>query len=193
MSPANIQIRLRIRAVWSEFSVRTFCVAMDAISSSGQGRLWTDCREFAGWFESSLGAHVSRYVFSFWGPIVLTFSVHCSISFTGGALMLAFASVGKLQSCWIFGDWKTIPRIRPLLGGAKGGLNSRILLYFIHSDTDYCAFDILWWRRFYSTFYSKLKHWFVIENILSGTIYRASGPVLCFPVFTAKLILWPKH
>ena len=43
--PAKIQIRLRIRAVWSESSLGACRMAKDAVSSYGQRRLWSDCAD----------------------------------------------------------------------------------------------------------------------------------------------------
>ena len=59
---AKIQISLRIRAVWSESSLGTFWRASDAKFFHADNTTLIRQRENAGWFESSLGAHVRRYV-----------------------------------------------------------------------------------------------------------------------------------
>ena len=46
-------------------------------------------------------------------------------------------------------------------------------------------------KTFSLAFYSKYKHWFLIDNVLSGTIFLSIF-LLCFQIFTVKLILWPK-
>ena len=64
MRPAETQISLRIRAVWSEFSLIVLWI------SKFQRCLWQTAktqirlRECAVWSESSLGAHVLKYIFS---------------------------------------------------------------------------------------------------------------------------------
>ena len=58
--PAKIQIRLRIRAVWSESSVGAFWIEFFHADSEDSIRLW-------GWscsFESLLGVHIRKHVLS---------------------------------------------------------------------------------------------------------------------------------
>ena len=62
--PANVQISLRIRAVWSEFSLAAFWIAMDANFFMRTTKTLTGLRGCAGWYESSFGAQVTRYIFS---------------------------------------------------------------------------------------------------------------------------------
>ena len=61
---AKIQINLRIRTVWSESSLGAFCIAW--LKSVFMRTTKTLIRPHwcSGWFESSLGAHIRRYVFS---------------------------------------------------------------------------------------------------------------------------------
>ena len=67
--PAKIQFSLRIRADWSESLLGAFC---DSIAKDEKIFTWITknlirLRGWANWFESSLGAHVSRYDFSLCG------------------------------------------------------------------------------------------------------------------------------
>ena len=67
MRAAEIQIRLCIRAVWSESLLSAFWIAMNAMfSSSGQLKL-IRLRGCTGWIECSLDARVRSYVFSRYG------------------------------------------------------------------------------------------------------------------------------
>ena len=68
--PAKIQIRLRIRAVWSESSLGAFWIAKDAVSTCGQRRLWSDHMDAQAnlsllWAHMSEGtfSHVTAYMF----------------------------------------------------------------------------------------------------------------------------------
>ena len=61
--PAKIQIRLRIRAVWSESSLDAFWIAKDEKFLHASNEDSDQMHGCAGWFESSLSAYVQRNVF----------------------------------------------------------------------------------------------------------------------------------
>ena len=62
--PANIQISLRIREVWSESSLGAFWIAKDALFCVCTTKTRISLRKCAGWFKSSFSLHVRRYVVS---------------------------------------------------------------------------------------------------------------------------------
>ena len=67
-APVKIQASLCIRTVWSESSLDTFCIAKAAKVFYADNE---DCGQIAVRFESSLGAHVRRYVFSHAAKLLL--------------------------------------------------------------------------------------------------------------------------
>ena len=68
--PAKIQTSLHIPAVNRIFTGNILDSQGCKISSYRQWRLIRLCR-CASWFESSLGTHVRRYIFSHWSPICI--------------------------------------------------------------------------------------------------------------------------
>ena len=56
LRPAKAQISLGIRPVWSVFAVRMKKQWVLSYPLSALRRLWSDCADAQGWFESSLGA-----------------------------------------------------------------------------------------------------------------------------------------
>ena len=102
----KIQTSLRECTVWSEslsgasiFTGRILDSQRCKVSSSGHRRL----RGCVGWFESSLGAHVSRYVFSLCGLYVVTV-LHFFFFFLQ-TVMIGYARSIFLLCCCFIKSW----------------------------------------------------------------------------------------
>ena len=96
--PAKIQISLRIRAVWSESSLGAFWIAK-AVKCLREDNEWSDCSN-AQSDQSSLGAHVRRYVSPHCGSYI--FSAHFSIIYSENRCIERFTILGWFSEFFSF-------------------------------------------------------------------------------------------